>query len=621
MLVEFNFFSSFIVFIIILLPLFLLMLTKSTRQVIFQINLAYNKIITLLIIGIILLILSSVISITQNSLHILNIIIISFILNLLLIIKLSKAISLSTKTKIYLFSIISIIITYTLVISSINSFYPYYNDDVRDILTASKIIENGSLTEAVNLLQRTERYYSVLPMFQLLITILTYISTDIKITYLIIGIIQLLGITLGTFILLSAINKYLMNKIKEDNNLSYRVPFIGSLLIIGLPFGFFNIIATQPQSIGILLSILIIYIFVRYINKSVDKYSIISFGTLILAANIYHAITAIILLIFIFYYLLDFLQKRHNRENLSGISIQILSSIVILSSILIIVYWYDQNTILRIQRQYELTINTLQTVNVNTTTTSIQENLSKGFKFYAYSYAFIISAIICILIMIFLKTNATRIHGIYKPFLIFAILLLLLIMSSFVSTVIAPAEGLGRYLLGQGIIFILSLIIVSSIIGVILTHTYNKKYILMILVMLFIYNISGLTQPYWNPDTTFNTYSTDINYENVKAIYSKITENDIVYLTHNIPVRYDLHYTDNYLIKLYKLRTDYQSLSKRFIEGEPIFYKATLPSQSVINFLPNERVSFVIENSNKFNKVFMSNRYSAFYTTLFMTVR
>jgi hypothetical protein len=191
MLVEFNFFSSFIVFIIILLPLFLLMLTKSTRQVIFQINLAYNKIITLLIIGIILLILSSVISITQNSLHILNIIIISFILNLLLIIKLSKAISLSTKTKIYLFSIISIIITYTLVISSINSFYPYYNDDVRDILTASKIIENGSLTEAVNLLQRTERYYSVLPMFQLLITILTYISTDIKITYLIIGIINI----------------------------------------------------------------------------------------------------------------------------------------------------------------------------------------------------------------------------------------------------------------------------------------------------------------------------------------------------------------------------------------------------------------------------------------------
>jgi hypothetical protein len=283
------------------------------------------------------------------------------------------------------------------------------------------------------------------------------------------------------------------------------------------------------------------------------------------------------------------------------------------------IYWYDQNTILRIQSQHELIINTLQT-DVHTTITSAQEYLSRGFKFYAYSYAFLISAIISALGMIFFKTsyaNITRVHGISRPLLIFAILLLLLIVLSFASTVIT--KGLGRYLLGQGIIFILSLIIVSNIIATILTNISNRKYIYTMLVMLFTYHISGLTQPYWSPDITFNTYSTDINYSNVQAIYSKINENDIVYLTSNIPVKYDLHYTEDYLIKLYKLKPEYNSLNKRFIEGEPIFYKITNPSQSVINFLSNEKVSITIENSNKFNKVFMSNRYSTFYTTPLMT--
>lgn len=623
-MIAFNFFTSLILFLAILIPIFIALLIRVKIPLIIQYNIFYYKretSIILLVISIIFLIISSAISILYNSLHILNIFMIATTLCILLIIMLNRFISFNIKLRLYVIGVITIVIIYTVTVSFINALYPYYNDDVRDILASNKIIYSGSIIDAARLLQTTERYYSVLPAFHLLLTFLTYIVGDIKITYLLIGMIQLLGIVFGTFIVSKIINKHIIHKINNnDNSQIYITSSLCSLLIIGLPFGFFTILATQPQSLSILLALCIVYGLIRLRSKNRNQHIIIILIILVLIANIFHAIIIILLLLFGIYYLLFYIYRQPKFSILWT-----RFPIFILISLLIIIYWYDPSIISRLSRQYDLTINILQSTDVTTTLTLTQERLSEGFKFYAYSYAFLISLMVSIFsFFILVKIGIIRTHTNIKniisiPNMLFTLILILIIVIAFLSTIVRPGEGLGRYLLGQGIIFIFSLLIVSNVLALLLINT-NKRFIL-VMSIIFIYILSGLTQPYWSPDNRFLTYSTDTNYKNVSTIYNRISEDNIVYLVHNIPVKYDLYYTDEYLINLYKQRTDYQFKSSNIIEGEPIFDKISSSSQSVINFLPIERVSDSLKNSNKFNAIFMSNRYAVFYTAPFMVVR
>ncbi|MEO9364612.1 MULTISPECIES: hypothetical protein [Candidatus Nitrosocaldus] len=533
----------------------------------------------------------------------------------LLIITLFTNINYSRRLRIYLFNVIIVTITYTLTISAINNFYPYANDSTRDVIATYKIIESGFIYEAQGILKKTEPYYATLPAFPLLLGYLTLIIGDINFAYLIIGIIQLLGIILGVFILLLIISKYniVINKTSKNiiminNYLIRSMPFIGSLLIIGLPYGFFTITATQPQSISLLLTISALYLFVILINNVSIKSVILIFTIVVLIANIYHALISILLFIFI----IGSVLYSYSTKKISAMYI---SSIVIFTSVLIIIYWYEPSSILRINTQLNRIIDALQATSIATSIASSGEYLSEGFKFYAYSFALLLAtmlALLCVWILNKFKLIIINNKYIFSSFNIYFVILIITVMSlAFISVMANPSQtgGLGRYLFGQGAIFILSLIIVSNILTIIM---YNKK--ILIFCLIFIYSLSGLTQPYWNPDYTFTAYSSYINYENIKIVYNVINKDDIVYLTANIPIIYKPVESTDYLIKLSELKSDYTHWVNRFLNGEPLFHKISLSSQSVINFLSKGR-SDIIENSNNFNVIFMSNRHIAFYTT------
>ncbi len=616
-MIQFNFLTSLIVFVVILLPLFIFLIYKVRSRVIVErykiIPLDFTHITLLLIAAVIILIIGSAISILHGDLHIFYLSAMAFLVNLL-IITLFTNINYSRRLKIYLLNVIIVTVTYTLTTSAINNFYPYANDSTRDIVATYKIIESGFIYEAQGILKKTEPYYATLPAFPLLLGYLTLIIGDINFAYLIIGIIQLLGIILGVFILLLIISKYIVNNktskntIYHDNYLTRSMPFIGSLLIIGLPYGFFTITATQPQSISLLLTISALYLFVILINNVSIKSVILIFTIVVLIANIYHALISILLFIFIIGSVLY-------SYNTKKISVVYISSIVIFTSVLIMIYWYEPSSILRINTQFNRIINALLATSITSSITTSGEYLSEGFKFYAYSFALLLAimlALLCVLILNKFKLIIINNKYVFSPFNIYFVILIITLMSlAFISVMANPSQtgGLGRYLFGQGAIFILSLIIVSNILTIIM---YNKK--ILILCLIFIYSLSGLTQPYWNPDYTFTAYSSYINYENIKTIYNVINKDDIVYLTSNIPIIYKPLESTDYLIKLGELKSDYTHWVNRFINGEPLFHKISLPSQSVINFLSKGR-SDIIEDSNNFNVIFMSNRHIAFYTT------
>lgn len=616
-MIQFNFLTSLIVFVVILLPLFIFLIYKVRSRVIVErykiIPLDFTHITLLLIAAVIILIIGSAISILHGDLHIFYLSAMAFLVNLL-IITLFTNINYSRRLKIYLLNVIIVTVTYTLTTSAINNFYPYANDSTRDIVATYKIIESGFIYEAQGILKKTEPYYATLPAFPLLLGYLTLIIGDINFAYLIIGIIQLLGIILGVFILLLIISKYIVNNktskntIYHNNYLTRSMPFIGSLLIIGLPYGFFTITATQPQSISLLLTISALYLFVILINNVSIKSVILIFTIVVLIANIYHALISILLFIFIIGSVLY-------SYNTKKISVVYISSIVIFTSVLIMIYWYEPSSILRINTQFNRIINALLATSITSSITTSGEYLSEGFKFYAYSFALLLAimlALLCVLILNKFKLIIINNKYVFSPFNIYFVILIITLMSlAFISVMANPSQtgGLGRYLFGQGAIFILSLIIVSNILTIIM---YNKK--ILILCLIFIYSLSGLTQPYWNPDYTFTAYSSYINYENIKTIYNVINKDDIVYLTSNIPIIYKPLESTDYLIKLGELKSDYTHWVNRFINGEPLFHKISLPSQSVINFLSKGR-SDIIEDSNNFNVIFMSNRHIAFYTT------
>ncbi len=619
-MMQFNFLTSLIVFVVILLPLFIFLIYKVRTRVIVErhkiISLSFAHITLLLITTIIILIIGSAISIIYGDLHIFYLSAIAFMVNLL-IITLFTNINYSRRLRIYLLNVIIVTITYTLTISAINNFYPYANDSTRDIVATYKIIESGFIYEAQGILKKTEPYYATLPAFPFLLGYLTLIIGDINFAYLIIGIIQLLGIILGVFILLLIISKYNIvnnntskNTISHNNYLTRSMPFIGSLLIIGLPYGFFTITATQPQSISLLLTISALYLFVTLI-KNVSKSVILIFTIVVLTANIYHAIISILLFIFI----IGLVLYSYNTKKISAVYI---SAIVIFTSLLITIYWYEPSSILRINTQFNRIINALQATSITSSITTSGEYLSEGFRFYAYSFALLLAAmlaLLCVWILNKFKLVIINNKYVFSSFNIYFVILIITLMSlAFISVMANPSQtgGLGRYLFGQGAIFILSLIIVSNILTIIMYI--NKKILIVILCLIFIYSLSGLTQPYWNPDYTFTTYSSYINYENIKTIYNAVNKDDIVYLTSNIPIIYKPVESTDYLIKLGELKSDYTHWVNRFLNGEPLFHKISLPSQSVINFLSKER-SDIIEANTNFNVIFMSNRHVTFYTT------
>ncbi|MEM4275840.1 MAG: hypothetical protein QW776_04740 [Candidatus Nitrosocaldus sp.] len=528
-----------------------------------------------------------------------------------------------------------IVVTYTLTVSAINDFYPYYRDNVRDTLAVSRIIESGFIYEAQELLKNTERYYSILPIFQLLLVYLTSLTGDINSAYLLIGTIQLIGIILGTFVLLKAICKYnivgnIYNKNIYHNKiynkyLIHSIPFIGSLLIIGLPYGFFAITATQPQSISLSLAVIILYLLINLVNK-ISKSIIIIFTILIAVANIYHVIMSIVLFIFTIGYVI----YSYNKRDYNGkkITTSYILSIIIFASLLITIYWYEPSSILRINVQANRILNALQTTSITTAVTTSGEYLSEGFKFYAYSFAFLLIPLIGLLCIWTLdKMKIVTIHNksIFSSFnIFFTILIITFITLAFISVMANPSQtgGLGRYLLGQGAIFILSLIVVSSILANIMLV--DRKAKALLLCLLFIYTLSGLTQFYWTPDYTVTVYASHPNLVNINTFYSKInSELDILYLHGSIYIPPE---SDNYSLQQYKLRTLYPAVKTKLFthisDNDLQFYLLKHHNighnQSFLIFITEEVDKNKLTYSDAFNRIFTSNRYSVFSTSLIM---
>ncbi|MEM5878445.1 MAG: hypothetical protein QXF12_06235 [Candidatus Aenigmatarchaeota archaeon] len=636
---QFNFFISFIIFSIVLLPLFIFLLYRLRTYTIFKEHQVISSIsisltLLLLLVIILILIISSTISIVQGRLHMLYIIAIASTVSFLLITSFIN-ISSNLRLKIYLSMVSIIVVTYTLTVSAINDFYPYYRDNVRDTLAVSRIIESGFIYEAQELLKNTERYYSILPIFQLLLVYLTSLTGDINSAYLLIGTIQLIGIILGTFVLLKAICKYnivgnIYNKNIYHNKiynkyLIHSIPFIGSLLIIGLPYGFFAITATQPQSISLSLAVIILYLLINLVNK-ISKSIIIIFTILIAVANIYHVIMSIVLFIFTIGYVI----YSYNKRDYNGkkITTSYILSIIIFASLLITIYWYEPSSILRINVQANRILNALQTTSITTAVTTSGEYLSEGFKFYAYSFAFLLIPLIGLLCIWTLdKMKIVTIHNksIFSSFnIFFTILIITFITLAFISVMANPSQtgGLGRYLLGQGAIFILSLIVVSSILANIMLV--DRKAKALLLCLLFIYTLSGLTQFYWTPDYTVTVYASHPNLVNINTFYSKInSELDILYLHGSIYIPPE---SDNYSLQQYKLRTLYPAVKTKLFthisDNDLQFYLLKHHNighnQSFLIFITEEVDKNKLTYSDAFNRIFTSNRYSVFSTSLIM---
>lgn len=636
---QFNFFISFIIFSIVLLPLFIFLLYRLRTYIIFKEHQVISSIsisltLLLLLVIILILIISSTISIVQGRLHMLYIIAIASTVSFLLITSFIN-ISSNLRLKIYLSMVSIIVVTYTLTVSAINDFYPYYRDNVRDTLAVSRIIESGFIYEAQELLKNTERYYSILPIFQLLLVYLTSLTGDINSAYLLIGTIQLIGIILGTFVLLKSICKYnivgnIYNKNIYHNKiynkyLIHSIPFIGSLLIIGLPYGFFAITATQPQSISLSLAVIILYLLINLVNK-ISKSIIIIFTILIAAANIYHVIMSIVLFIFTIGYVI----YSYNKRDYNGkkITTSYILSIMIFASLLITIYWYEPSSILRINVQANRIVNALQTTGITTAVTTSGEYLSEGFKFYAYSFAFLLIPLIGLLCIWTLdKMKIVTIHNksIFSSFnIFFTILIITFITLAFISVMANPSQtgGLGRYLLGQGAIFILSLIVVSSILANIMLV--DRKAKALLLCLLFIYTLSGLTQFYWTPDYTVTVYASYPNLVNINTFYSKInSERDILYLHGSIYIPPE---SDNYSLQQYKLRTLYPAVKTKLFthisDNDLQFYLLKHHNighnQSFLICITEEVDKNKLTYSDAFNRIFTSNRYSIFSTSLIM---
>lgn len=637
---QFNFFISFIIFSIVLLPLFIFLLYRLRNYTIFKEHQVISSIsisltLLLLLVIILILIISSTISIVQGRLHMLYIIAIASTVSFLLITSFIN-ISSNLRLKIYLSMVSIIVVTYTLTVSAINDFYPYYRDNVRDTLAVSRIIESGFIYEAQELLKNTERYYSILPIFQLLLVYLTSLTGDINSAYLLIGTIQLIGIILGTFVLLKAICKYnivgnIYNKNIYHNKiynkyLIHSIPFIGSLLIIGLPYGFFAITATQPhqpQSISLSLAVIILYLLINLVNK-ISKSIIIIFTILIAVANIYHVIMSIVLFIFTIGYVI----YSYNKRDYNGKKI---TTLYILSIMIFASYYnilYEPSSILRINVEVNRIVNALQTTGITTAVTTSGEYLSEGFKFYAYSFAFLLIPLIGLLCIWTLdKMKIVTIHNksIFSSFnIFFTIVIITFITLAFISVMANPPQtgSLERYLLGQGAIFILSLIVVSSILANIMLV--DRKAKALLLCLLFIYTLSGLTQFYWTPDYTVTVYASYPNLVNINTFYSKInSERDILYLHESIYIPPE---SDNYSLQQYKLRTLYPDVKTKLFahisDNDLQFYLLKYHNighnQSFLICITEEVDKNKLTYSDAFNRIFTSNRYSIFSTSLIM---
>ncbi len=604
--VSFNFITTLIIFFVALLPIFTLFINKSINsknknENKIKIQLSISTVELLLTIIIVIFIISNVFDLIQNRISLYTLIILATIISVLIIIFFTN-ISYNIKIRMYLLVFFIIILTYVLVTSIINSLQPYSNDSIRDIIVVNSIITNNKLDFAQIILKETEPYYSVIPLFQLLLTILTFITSNINYSYIFVGTIQLIGIIFGMSLISFVFNNN--NKYIKEMKL-----IINSLLIVGLPYGFFTII--QPQSSALIFLPLIIYIFIKIIkNKENDtKYYLLLFIIFIFFANIYHAIVTVIFIIFIFIYFIT------NYTNIKNILKSKFLLIIILVFLLTIIYWYDMSAMSRIYREVNRFKEALFTFNINNLPQSSEEYFTKGFKPYAYSFAFLLAINLALLIVWSFykfqinKVNIKEIIGSLNIGL--ALVVIIIATLAFISVVANPIySGLNRYLVGQGGIFLLSSVTASSIIIILINS--NKRIFIITILMLFIYNLSGLTQPYWIPDFTFPSYSTYTNYENIHKIYENINNDDIFYLYSNIPIIHKM--TDYDELKLYKLKADYTGLSRKFLNNEPLFYNISSPSQSVINIHINEKINDITISSNKFNVIFMSNRYAGFYT-------
>ncbi len=607
--VSFNFLTSLIIFFAILLPIFVLFINKvlthtNKKDNKIAIKLSIPTIEFLVTTIIIIFIISSAFDLIQNKISLHTLIILTTMISISIIIFFTN-INYNIKIRIYLLIFFIIILTYVLLTSAINSWQPYYNDDIRDIIAVDSIITNNKIDYAQTILKETEPYYSTIPLFQLLLTILTYVTSNINYSYIFVGIIQLVGIIFGIPLITAVINNNDAKYTKKLNSV------LSSLFIIGLPYGFFTIIATQPQSISLIFLALVIYTLMKIIkNKENNIRSyLVLFIIFIFFANIYHAIISILLILFISIYYIT------NYSNIRSILGSKFLSVIILASLLVIIYWYDMSSMLRIHREVNRLTETLFTFNINNLPQSSEEYLTKGFKSYAYSFAFLLAINLALLIVwSFYKfqVNKVNIKGIFDSLNIgLALVVIIIAALAFISVANPIYSGLNRYLIGQGGIFLLSSVVASTIIIILINL--SKRIFIIVISMLFIYNLSGLVQPYWIPDYTFSSYSTYTNYENIRSIYEKLDNDNILYLYSNIPIIYKI--TDYDELKLYKLKADYTGLSRKFLNNEPLFYNISSPSQSVINIHMNEGINNIIIESNRFNVIFMSNRYTGFYTT------
>lgn len=624
-MIQFNFLTSFILFVVILLPIIILLIVRTHNNIYGRYKIAFTNVMYLIPFSLILLIVGSVISILQGEFHLIFLVSLT-LTNILLMIGLFTNVSYSVKQRIYLFYIFIIVLVYSLTVSSINSFNPAYRDNVRDVLVVNRIINDGSIYNAQELLKNTEPYYSTLPLFQLLLTSLVYITGNVNSAYILIGIVQLLGIILGMAILLLVIRKYVIdskNKVLNNgalirSDITTMIPLIGSLLIVGLPYGFFTILATQPQSMSLLLSLVTLHSFIILMNKnrSTNKYIILIFAVLVFISNVYHAVMSILLFIVGLAYML------HNYKKMT--TIRILTIIILVVS-LIIIYWLEPSSILRIYRIGDRIIDAFQQTEADIVTKSV-ERFSPGLKFFAYSYAFILSIITSVLLIVLLsKTKVISVNrSIFSSFtILFAVIIIIFVILAFTSVTSDPSKAgsLGRYLLGQGAIFILSLIIITNVLSNIMTV--DKWNFVIVICLLFIYNLSGLTQFYWTPDYNASVYSLYSNYLNINAIFPKLEkERDLIYMHPNIYILADNEDT----IKLYKARTQHPTITNNLLEviDNKVYLQTYLiryhnigSDESLLIFIPDSKEKQSFTNSS-FNKLFASNRYTLFSTSLYL---
>jgi hypothetical protein len=151
-MIRFNFLTSFILFVVILLPIIILLIVRTHNNIYGRYKITFTNVMYLIPFSLILLIVGSVISILQGEFHLIFLVSLT-LTNILLMIGLFTNVSYSVKQRIYLFYIFIIVLVYSLTVSSINSFNPAYRDNVRDVLVVNRIINDGSIYNAQELLK------------------------------------------------------------------------------------------------------------------------------------------------------------------------------------------------------------------------------------------------------------------------------------------------------------------------------------------------------------------------------------------------------------------------------------------------------------------------------------